>query len=108
LRNFEQDVLRFMDVTSVPFTFNQGENDLRMTKVQQKISGCFRSKAGARIFRSVRSNLSSCRKHGLSVTDALSLLFEGKPQLHGRRPGVAWVAVSECAEQLRLDEVNPV
>ena len=40
LRDFEPDVLRFMEVEGVPFTNNQGENDLRMTKVQQKISGC--------------------------------------------------------------------
>ena len=50
LRDFEHDVLRFMEVESVPFTNNQGENDLRMTKVQQKISGCFRSMEGAKIF----------------------------------------------------------
>ena len=46
LRNFEKDVLRFIDVEIVPFTNNQGESDLRMTKVQQKISGCFRSMEG--------------------------------------------------------------
>ena len=57
LRDFEQDVLRFMEVESVPFTNNQGENDLRMTKVQQKISGCFRSMDGAKIFCRVRSYL---------------------------------------------------
>jgi transposase len=39
LREYEDDVLRFMTVTPVPFTNNQGENDIRMTKVQQKISG---------------------------------------------------------------------
>jgi hypothetical protein len=55
LRDFEQDVLRFMEVESIPFTNNQGENDLRMTKVQQKISGCFRSMEGAKIFCRVRS-----------------------------------------------------
>ena len=50
LRDFEHDVLRFMEMESVPFTNNQGENDLRMTKVQQKISGCFRSMEGHRFF----------------------------------------------------------
>ena len=65
LRDFEQDVLRFMDHERVPFTNNQGENDIRMTKVQQKISGCFRSMDGAKIFCRVRSYLSTCRKHGV-------------------------------------------
>jgi transposase len=78
LRDFEQDVLRFMEVERVPFTNNQGENDLRMTKVQQKISGCFRSMEGAKIFCRVRSYLSTCRKQGMSATQALALLFQGK------------------------------
>jgi transposase len=78
LRDFEQDVLRFVDLESVPFTNNQGENDLRMTKVQQKISGCFRSMDGARIFCRVRSYLSTCRKQGMTATHALTLLFQGK------------------------------
>lgn len=50
LRKYEDDVLRFMDNKNVPFTNNLAENDIRMTKVQQKISGCFRSLEGARIF----------------------------------------------------------
>lgn len=78
LRDFEQDILRFMEVQSVPFTNNQGENDLRMTKVQQKISGCFRSMEGAKIFCRVRSYLSTCRKQGMTATQALTLLFQGK------------------------------
>lgn len=57
LQLYEQDVLRFMTEPVVPFTNNQGESDLRMTKVQQKISGCFRSKEGADIFCRVRSYL---------------------------------------------------
>jgi len=54
------------------------ENDLRMTKVQQKISGCFRSMEGAKIFCRVRSYLSTCRKRGMTATQALTLLFQGK------------------------------
>lgn len=78
LRNYEEDVLRFLDTAGVPFTNNQGENDIRMTKVQQKISGCFRSMEGAYIFCRIRSYLSTCRKNGVAPTEALRLLFEGK------------------------------
>ena len=78
LRNFENDVLRFMDEENVPFSNNQAENDLRMTKVQQKISGCFRSFEGAKIFCRIRSYLTTCRKQGLTASEALRLLFEGK------------------------------
>jgi transposase len=78
LRDFEEDVLRFMSVKVVPFTNNQAENDLRMSKVQQKISGCFRSMEGAKTFCRVRGFLSTCRKNNVSPTDALRGLFQGK------------------------------
>lgn len=78
LRDFESDVLRFMVEDEVPFSNNLAENDLRMTKVQQKISGCFRSWEGANMFCRIRSYLSTCRKQGLTASTALRLLFEGK------------------------------
>ena len=78
LRNYEKETLRFITDVDVPFTNNQGENDIRMTKLQQKISGCFRSKEGADIFCRVRSYLSTCRKNNVSATDALTMLFEGR------------------------------
>jgi len=78
LLNYEQDVLRFMRNPDVPFTNNQGENDLRMTKVQQKISGCFRSVEGALIFCRVRGYLSTCRKQGVSSSQAMKWPFENK------------------------------
>lgn len=78
LREFEAETLRFMTDKRVPFTNNQGENDLRMTKVQQKISGCFRSFEGAQIFCRIRGYLSTCRKHGVAPTDALQMLFDGR------------------------------
>ena len=78
LIDYEMETLRFMDNEQVPFTNNQGENDIRMTKVQQKISGCFRSMEGAAIFCRVRGYLSTCRKHGMRATDALRILFEGR------------------------------
>ncbi len=67
LINYESDVLRFMDNPDVPFTNNLGENDIRMTKVQQKISGCFRSMEGAEIF---------CRVRG--YRRAMDMIFEEK------------------------------
>lgn len=78
LRDFETETLRFMQEPDVPFTNNQGENDLRMTKVQQKVSGCFRSMEGAQIFARVRSYINTCQKNGVRPTEALTLLFEGR------------------------------
>jgi transposase len=49
-----------------------------MTKVQQKISGCFRSEEGAKIFCRVRGYLSTCRKQKINASQALRLIFEGK------------------------------
>ncbi|MDA3833990.1 MAG: IS66 family transposase [Spirochaetales bacterium] len=78
LKDFEEDVLRFMDNELVPFTNNQGERDLRMTKVHQKIAGCFRSSEGSKFFSRIRSYISTCSKQGVSANEALSLLFLGK------------------------------
>lgn len=78
LRNFKGDVLRFMSDVNVDFTNNRGENDLRMTKVQQKISGCFRSMKGAYAFCRIRAYLLTCQKHNINPTDALELLFKGE------------------------------
>ena len=78
LQSFENDVLRFLDDPLVPFTNNQAENDLRMIKVQQKVSGCFRSMDGAETFCRIRSYITTCRKQGITASEALRLLFQGK------------------------------
>ena len=63
----------------VPFTNNQGEQDIRMMKVKLKISGCFRTLQGAQIFARVRSYLSTCRKQGRNVWEACYQLAIGQP-----------------------------
>jgi transposase len=70
--------LLFMEKSIVPFTNNLAERDLRMTKVQQKISGCFRSEQGAIDFCRIRSFISTCMKQGVEVASALTDLFRGK------------------------------
>ena len=78
LRDYEVENLRFLTDPRVPFTNNPGENDIRMTKVQQKISGCFRSMEGAKIFCRTRSFVLTCQKHGIDPAEGFKMLFEGR------------------------------
>jgi transposase len=71
------EVLRSLDDWRVPFDNNQAERDLRMVKLQQKISGCWRTLAGAQAFLTVRSYIATARKHGHNPLDALRRLFDG-------------------------------
>lgn len=82
-----EEVLAFVDDLSVPFTNNLAERDLRMIKVQQKISGTFRSDAGATAFCTIRSYLATMRKQKRSMLDALAAVFQGSPFPVAWEPG---------------------
>jgi transposase len=68
----KEDTLRFLRDPTVPFTNNQAERDGRMMKLRQKISGGFRSLQGAMDFALIRSFVSTARKQGWNIIDALS------------------------------------
>ena len=78
----KSQVLAFLDDLAIPFDNNQNnqaERDLRMLKTQQKVSGCFRSDAGAEAFARLRGYLSTLRKQSVALLDALQTLFTGSP-----------------------------
>jgi transposase len=78
LWTYEHEALRFLDDFAVPFDNNQAERDLRMVKVQQKVSGTFCSDEGADAFCRIRSVCSTWRKQGRSALDALIDAFAGR------------------------------
>ena len=78
LRDFRKEILAFMYDPDVPFDNNLAERDIRMVKVQQKISGLFRSFYGAEQFCIIRSFISTVKKQNFNVLDALEKILDGQ------------------------------
>ena len=79
LRDYKPQVLAFLTDPLVPFDNNQGERDIRMTKLRQKISGTFRALHGAQSFCRIRGYISTIRKYQLNVMQALKSTFLAQP-----------------------------
>lgn len=81
LRDFKENVLAFLTHPMIPFDNNQGERDIRMAKLKQKISGCFRGSDGGDIFSRIRGYVSTLRKNDLNILEGIQSAFDKSPML---------------------------
>lgn len=83
MKLYKNDILRFMYDPNIPFDNNQAERDIRMSKLQQKISGCFRSSEGNEAFGKIRSYISTASKHEISMFESIYSAMSGNPLFAG-------------------------
>jgi transposase len=79
MRDRADDYLRFAHDLQVPFDNNRAEQDIRMSKLRIKVSGCMRSMAGAEVFCAIRSYVATAARHGIGALDALTRAAQGDP-----------------------------
>ena len=77
IEEYSRQVLAFAFDPALPFTNNQAEQDLRMSKVRQKVSGTFRTRPGARIFLTIKSYTGTFRKRSRNVWTGLTNAMAG-------------------------------
>ena len=100
-----EQILRFAHDFQVPFDNNLVERDIRMIKIQQKISGSWRTTTGADYFLALRAYISTTRKHGRDTIDALTRLAPPPP---GSRPPPAPNWTSDDLNSHRLRGLSPM
>ena len=83
LKTHEEAVLMFAKVSYVPFTNNRAERDLRMGKVKQKVSGCFRSESLAKAYCRISSYLTTMANRGFNPLIAIQMALAGNAPLEG-------------------------
>jgi transposase len=81
LRDFKENTLAFMYHGLIPFDNNLGERDMRMAKLKQKVSGCFRSSEGGRYFARIRGYLSTLRKNRKNMLAGIEAAFHKSPHI---------------------------
>ena len=79
LRDYSDDVWRFMTQANVPFTNNLAEQAVRMPKVKQKVSGCFRTLQGAQTYCVIRSYAATMHEQGNNIFESLVAAFKSAP-----------------------------